>query len=542
MAPRVPVYEREVERTTPTRAPATPLPSAPSGAFGGQLADATQNLGNAVQDAGTKMMNHVIELRAQERQKKLLDADTKLQAEMDARLYSADDDDDEPGKPRGYLNRTLDNAKGSLDSYRQWGTSKRDEFVASFEPGVEQERAESLFDRRAQDYERRIVEHEAVQMRQSQDASLNANLQVRAAAAANAKPDEVIDNFMGGADTLRERLQWKGTPDDVITVEVQKYALATAKSALANVERDPVGAQQRLNLMRPHLAADDFQALQGVVNSQLFEVKKQAIWQQARGYRLADGTFDTARAEKLVFGLDLTPKERVEAFGFVRSMGAVEDAQLRDQRAAADRAFTNTIIDQQKAGIPFADAYRLAGKSGYDEADALAKQKEVTDLYTNAANPFDKWLQKQDVATKLAWDDVEAYAKANFKSSATVTLPGTEEKVSARDAFMTEMKRAALGKTPDELRRILKEKTADRIQPNGRFFGLFDKNLGEGWQVDAAKRVENSEKLSCLEEVYGAAIVAEARRRLANAPRPIPATPDNLKALIDKLVSREAAQ
>jgi hypothetical protein len=106
---KIPIYEKQTSRITPEVS--TPqLLRPPAAAFGTETAEATQNLG----ETGQKIAGLMVQ-RAQERQKELMVADT-LNRDTAAGQILQDlqfsDELDDKGRPKGLLNRRLEQSQG----------------------------------------------------------------------------------------------------------------------------------------------------------------------------------------------------------------------------------------------------------------------------------------------------------------------------------------------------------------------------------------------------------------------------------------------
>lgn len=525
--PKVPISEQQVE-LQPARAPGIDLPNAPAAAFGGGVAQAAEKLGNAVTNLGTTVGEHVIQMEHEKRDKETVDAFNDFVRTEQDELLSAETDDD--GKPKGLLLRQGDQAAGSTLEYDRNFKIKKESAASRFTWQSQNDKLQEMMDARHNSTRETIIRNEAAQNRESFKTTFEDSSKLAVADAANSRtPDDLNSRIDQALEIQTHGLRVIGAGEATVQLQSQKLVGDMTKSAIVPVlETDPKAAQAILDGVKGKIGAETAAEIQKAIDTKAFENTKIELWNQAKGLRLSDGSFDTAGAQKLVDGSDLPADKKIEAFSFIRTMGAVQDTQVKDQRAAADRNFTNDLIKQHQQGLPFPEALKLAGQNAFDDTDRIKKEQEVVSLYTAKADPFDTWLEKQDQGTKLAWEDVKNRAETKYSASSTTTLPGGEV-VKQRDAFMTEMKRAALGKSPDEIRQIMTEKMKNVVITPHWFWN----STGSAWKLDAARRNANADKLSLLKKTYGENLVNRAQSTLTL--RGILPTPENIKAAIDAI-------
>lgn len=123
MAMRVPKYQRRVGiKTARTRAPRVPTPRMPQitmpkvvpGAFGANVARATQALG----EVGTKIAGHLLEMAKDDQDREVLRRETEYRQDLQNRLINGEEETiqingQDVTRPRGLLRRQLNQAKGS---------------------------------------------------------------------------------------------------------------------------------------------------------------------------------------------------------------------------------------------------------------------------------------------------------------------------------------------------------------------------------------------------------------------------------------------
>lgn len=261
MVLRVPVYERQISRITPDVSTPQSL-QPPEAAFGKDVAEATQRLG----ETGQKIAGLMVQ-RAQERQKELmvrdnLNKDTAFgQIMLD---YQYNDELDDKGRPKGLLNRKLEQAHGITKEFTQTYSKLRKQLLDSV-PDVEQQNALArMLDTRFETIQNRIITHERQQTDESIELSHESNLALQESEAAQIQDSPSLSVAIDKAVATQENLnRFMGYDPETAKVKNGETATKIVKSSISSlILSNPPAALKLLNDMKNKIPADKYTELQ----------------------------------------------------------------------------------------------------------------------------------------------------------------------------------------------------------------------------------------------------------------------------------------
>jgi translation initiation factor 2 beta subunit (eIF-2beta)/eIF-5 len=514
--PKVPLYEQQVERkigAVPTPVSARP----PEAAFGEQVGQAKAQFGKTLENVGTVLAQHVIRMAEQKQEQEVLDLQNKAQTDIQNTLYDQTKDDN--GKPNGFLLREMNQADGSVPEFDQVAMKLKKQYVDSVKTPYQQELMGKTLDAHLTATREQIIRHEVTQKDAAYKQTVKTNMESTVAAAAGVADPRDLTPILATAQANYSAAAIRlGIDAKTIDLNNKSYAGQIIKSAvMGNLEVDPKTSAKLLTTFKDAMHPSDFAELQKTVDGKMIHERQLSLWSVARNFRLADGSMDIGRVEKLAYSQPVPAEQKAQLFSFLHSMSAVEDSITKDRKAAIERDFTNKAIEDVNNKIPFEQAVTHVTDYPGDAVETQKRLSTLVELYTGSSNPFDKWLEHQSAEQKLAWEEIQSAAD-QFKSKKMIDVNGVKR--SQKDVFLTEMKTATMGKTADQMHKILKEKLADR--PSGHWYVPDD----PAWLIDANTRSQNSD----LKSKYSPELIAGARAQLNALGQP--QTPMNIEKVI----------
>lgn len=320
------------EETVTVRAPNISAPQvgrqAPLAAFGGETAEATAKLGDAVNRLGGALATRLIERQQVEEEKQVMAAHNDFSRDLQNSLLDPEADAD--GRPKGVLNRRLDQAKDSTkDLDTQYG-QLRESYLERVPQGRQKEALAARMDRDYDQARAGVIRHEVSQ----------------------------------GHDAFK--MQFSTT-----------------------LERDPALAQKILDGNKSKLPETMTAALQSEVDGKMLATERAGLWDSMTGgnaFRMADGNWDLGAMQETVMALEKPQDHKEKLWDYIRAR-ADEDRVIRARAAdAADRGFANEVLAAQKRGAGLDEALKLTGRFSSDAYDQAQKTEVVKKLYAPPTN------------------------------------------------------------------------------------------------------------------------------------------------------------
>lgn len=458
MGIKIPQLEQQVA-IRPARVETPQLSNrVPAAAFGAEVAQQDQRVGEALQGFGAAVAKRIQEVQQRDEEQQVLSADTEFRLAMQGVLNNPEAD--EGGRSKGILNRNLGQAKGATVDFDGNYANLREDFLSRVPAARQKAALAARMDAHFASSRESVIRHES---RQSEDAfktALDSNLRQRVAdAAALQDPRALLSAMDQAVGRQGEGLARLGRPEAEIGLSGELLAADMAKTAIgAQLERDPAGAMKTFAAIKGRLPESASANLQQVIDGKMLEVRRAGAWEVAGSLRHPDGTIDIARADAAVDGWLKTqgelPKDQPDQIkGWVRQQASVADAVLRDKRQSDDRAFINEAIKMARGGSPVQETVNtLLKKKGYgfDTADKYEKEHQIYALYKKDDSFYNDAIAKMTPQQKLAWDQIETMASGKWGNK-EVSLPGSDLKQKVRDTFLTEMKQQVIGLPPEEM-------------------------------------------------------------------------------------------
>lgn len=435
MSIKVPVYERQVNRVTPSiSAPQELRP--PPGAFGADVAEAITRLG----ETGMKIANAILG-RAAERQKELeakqiADQDTLFRTDMQNVLYSTEND--ENGRPKGILARKLDQAQGSTLEFDQIYPQIKTKYLNNVSSVHQKETLSKILDATYISNRDAIIRHERQQGDESIKNSLQSNIDIQANDAAQLQDGPSVVRAIQQAEGVQAALN-KINGYDPKTGETKLIETRgkIAKSAFATA----------INEKNIPKAQSIYDAIKGKVSSET-ELKMKEEIESGIPYKIAiqDAFLDPVgtriKLKENLYNIK-DPVKRKAAFDFTNTLAdkVITEQQetkfngLLDNLSQGKLTLTDVEnemqIPEDRGGIKktILVKYQNALQSGINkdlnrmlkeetpdnEPTSRAKAvKQYTDLIDNfISDDVDKWHAREKLAEAYA-DGIVSPAEATF--------------------------------------------------------------------------------------------------------------------------------
>lgn len=381
----VPEYNESVQTEGPQQ---ESLSITPRGAesSGENIAQAAQGIGKEAEAIGSQVTRHLLYMQRQkdaiELQNRLLQADTLMQ-NGHAALFnrrgaqaigisggSAQNPDQQARSLALGTSSLSEDAQARLDpSFIKFDNSSagliakaRDVVIHGVDgksslPADVAKQALSRFDRMAESYHGRAVNHEAEQIQIAHVDSLNNSFAASVnAASVAASPKAFIPLLEDAQKDALEVARIKGqdiNDKDTRAAVMQSAAKeATAKYLHANIEDHPERSQEVLNAAKPLMHPADAGDLQKSIDGKMIDMRDEQIWKNVTAdprSRNADGTFNLAAVEG--YAKDLSKnrpeKEQLHHAEQAKSQAIMANGALKQGWDEAAKGFLDSIQTQR---------------------------------------------------------------------------------------------------------------------------------------------------------------------------------------------------
>jgi hypothetical protein len=532
--PRVPTLNPQVQPRT-TVIPESPLsPSPDPNAFGLPQAQARERRGSSFVRMGDVVAQHAIRMQERRDDEQVLLNHAAFQKDLQNLLL---DDTEDNGKPKGILARKGYQARGGTIELDDAYENLKEKYLENVGTRAQKVKLLQLMRGSYMADREGVIRHEAEQDRINFTQVLDDDLKTGVDKAALIGDPAALGAAIATAHGVLDA-GFKHLGRDPKTTAAAKQNLSgqmVEASVSSVIDRDPAAARAIFETYKDKIPGTTAAKLQSALDGKALNDLQFSTWDQVKKFRLADGYMDKDRALGYVMGLDLPSDKKEKVMGFVQTMSNVANAQLKDERDAKDREFLNQLIKNHGEGVPYETAIRLASDFSFDQKDRFDKELAITELYTSKDNFYDRILEKQSVAQKLAWQQIELLAESKYGTKEK-RIPGYDKPVKLKDAFLLEMKRSVLGKPPEEMMKVAQDKLKDVVINQG----WFSDDTETAWKIDQDIRTQNAAKMLQLRQTYGAAAVQQAEAFLHG--RGAILSPDNIKAALDEAVRRRGGR
>ncbi len=508
--PRVPSLEPRVQYQTPN-IPAPQVGRVPEAAFGGDIAQANQNLGAQIQKSANVLGDHVIDMKKKESEAFASKSLADFRADVNLALTDPTIDP-ETKKPKGLLLRKLDDAKEITLEYNKVKEDLGKKWL-SVPVSYNMKNAYDEAIRSGLDStHNQVASHEASQIDASDKIKFESFKKSSVASAGGiANPADLINHIDANEKFLASASPMKGVDPKVVESEAKFLNAQQAASAVDGVlETNPKQAMKLLESVRDKMYEGDYNKIKKTIDGKLMYEKQQAVWDVAKQFKHADGTMDYSRVEKFAMSTEGTAEQKKQMADTMRSFAAAEDARLADQIKASDRSFANDLVKLHAEGGSIDEAFVMATKYGRDISDVANKQNTVKELFAGKTSRYDTWLNSMPEEYKNASDEAESLFKATYPKKKKVAIAGLPEKIEGAEAAMNEFKLQAMGKSPAQMRELANNMTKDVVVKPGHFWDTEEVS----WKVSYEDRLSLDQAWAALDNKFGAKRVALAKNIL----------------------------
>lgn len=254
MAIKIPVYQTTKEKRE-GRAPEASFTKPPVDAFGGNVAQAQGQIGDAVQNLGNSLVTHAEQQLEARSQQKAHDASLKYKAQMDDLLYSNKQvkikgaDGQEYDAPSGYMVRAGFQTDQQTIEFQARASEIRKQVLKDMGGGLfgqrSSEYASKMMDTQFVADREKVLSHEAKQMRKAGNDQYDAKIVSKIDEAASAQSPEQLMNIFTAPGGIKEVASQKAQFGGATIEEAQKlsqnYAAKATKNAVDNALRSTAG-------------------------------------------------------------------------------------------------------------------------------------------------------------------------------------------------------------------------------------------------------------------------------------------------------------
>lgn len=531
--PKVPIMSPEIRQQATPQVAEPEMRRPPPEAFGGDVAQATERMGGAVQNAGDMVFQRMMEQREREMAQQNLDVQTKAQTAIQDALKSPELDDN--NMPKGVLNRTLNQAKGATTAYDNQAMQIKRQYMDMVSSPIQKQEMNRTLSTMLLSGREQVVSHEAQQTQAAFNDSFEKSKSAMVGNAAGIDDPQMLSKYITVAQTAAVN-GWKhsGIAEKDLPLVQQKYAADILKSAIVPLaENNPKQAQAILDANKEKLMPEDAATLQNHVTGKMLDTTILDVFDKSKQFRMADGMIDRSKIDSFVNNLDLNPQQKLQVKMHVDRLAMVDYSEQMKIKQDQEKSFVNDAITAQSKGMPVELFMREAANPKYGNADPTTianRQSEIAKLWSNPEERFNSWLSHSPQPTQHAWSDVQEMVKAKYGNGMT-TVAGRQMK--AADAAIGELKEDVMGKSADQIRDIADAKLKKVVIGPGAIFGNVWPNKAEGWKADAQNRENDNQKLAKLNSVYGQDLVFKAQQFLTKNGQQI--TPENIQMAISQV-------
>lgn len=364
--PKVPILEPSVGYGTATT-PAPEILRPPQGAFGGDVAEATSRLGGAVARTGEEAFKQSLELQMRQDEQQTLDTHTAAIHDLQTKLINPEPDKN--GIPKGFLNRNLNQAKGSTEQFDKVSAQMKQQYIDAVPGKLQKERMNELLSSSLTGARESVVQHEAQQGVLAFQDSAKANMEMMVSSAATLTDGKSVSALIEATKkSAMPAYIHMGYGEAQIHEANEALGEKVIKSAItAQLEADPAKAQEIFDstkhLMSPLAAAE----LQNKISEKkTFQVAENlTAWakQNARG---GDGYINPAPIEDRLKAMNLNPKQEYEAMQAIRRNIWIDNTEVQKTHDANMRQATLDTLDNK---MSLSEAERLFRNGQLSKAD-----------------------------------------------------------------------------------------------------------------------------------------------------------------------------
>lgn len=352
------------------------------------------------------------------------------------------------------------------------------------------------------------------------------------------------DNQVAQLERLGQRSGWSKEILDQKTHD----SLSLTNSAIVNKfldSGDYHGAQSYYDANKQEFSVKDMGHVEESLKGGKTLMAGRDAWTKYGGLKLADGNPDEAKMEKAVMAdPELPDLEKEKVLSFVKAKAGEARSQKSQKDAATDRAFMDQAIKSRKGGVPLEQALPLARKMSIDPYDQSLKEEALRKIYAPAEvktdqevnqallDGIDEGTVSRDQIDKAYHDNKlspsdwhsarERYHNTVSEGKSPAMQQANEQlkllaksrfgsDTTAQAAFLSEVRSAAMGKSPEETVKIANDKLKEDQKSASRFWNWIPMVGGTQipgtaqpqYETDLEKRTQNSLAVGQLHQDLG---------------------------------------
>jgi hypothetical protein len=367
--PRVPLAEPQVAfRAGSAPAPVSAAP--PAAAFGVEVGQANERLGQTVGAVGKNLADHFVAMQEKADVQHVLDVQNQFLIDHQNTMNDPTPDP-KTGIPKGYLARNLDQAKDSTLQYDQVAPALKQKYMAMVKGTNEEQQMSAILDAHITNGREQVIKNEAAQRDAAFTTQFNATIETNIQNSASLDDPKLLLNAIRATQaTAIGAFKHLGNMDDnVIAAANRNLAGKMVKAAVeAQLEQNPLQAKLILDTLRdqipPTYAADISKMIQG----KLIDERKAGVWSAVNGHLLSTGEVDLAYAQKYIDTLKVSQEDKDKFFTYVHVHASIADQELKQFH---DTHMRSTMLDMFDGKLTLSEAQRRfangeLGKSDFD--------------------------------------------------------------------------------------------------------------------------------------------------------------------------------
>ncbi len=323
---KVPKYQQQIgietARTRPARMPQVSMPKATPGAFGADVARATQSLGRV----GEKIAEHLADMERERQDIEVRRRETAYMRDWQNRLSSQEEEtvvvgDKEITRPKGLLLRKLETAEGatleankiyqdtlkpSLDGLSQYQVNKLEPFINRYFLTVQ----------------RKVIAHEANQLDAKNKNETDANLELRRQEAALIRDKQQLADAIDGAIEAAAPYykKYDEATRKVLNEKIASDMVETTAISALNSSGDLALSQALLDSAKDKISLSTYNDIKSTL---------------AKGYKSMKAELENIRKEKRILDrFDLISKIANGELDWTNSSEIIRDTADKDTRLA----------------------------------------------------------------------------------------------------------------------------------------------------------------------------------------------------------------
>lgn len=417
---KVPSYEPQVGIQTQNTAEAPAAPRPPAAAFGGEVAESDQRVGQAVAGLGEMLARRVVERQQRDDEQQLLSTHTDFLKGTQLMLYASETD--ASGRPKGIMNRRLDHAKDATVEFDKAYLKQRQDLLEQMPERLKAPLAARL-DASSLPMRELVIRHESRQGEEAYKSSLDSNIKQQVSLAAALSTPEDLNHAIDVALVTHRGIARLGVSKDEMEGGAQLIAGDMAKASIeATIDRDPRAAQRMLDSVGRRIPPNVFASLRRTVEIKMLAEESAGLWDSMTSgdsFRLEDGGWDLREMQKAVLELD-APQERKERLWDYIKARANEDTAIRRMEDQAklerqDDIERELFIRSGNGQLPLAQADSLLARGDIGIPFYEKLRGRILNVNDDPAIPDDqkseRFLEVFDAFKKLRGATVDADGK-----------------------------------------------------------------------------------------------------------------------------------